>query len=751
MTGLSNKIESPVIFLETIIIFPKMTLPLLLKKPESVLALEEAMRRDGLIIFALKDKDTGVIAHISQAMQIEDGAVKIMAEGLDRVKIKNLIQKKPYLRAKFSFYEKGDNHSVQIKALIRSVIGQIKECVNLGKNIPADLLVAILNMNDAAQLADVLTMNLDLKTEERQEVLELIDSELRLKRVSEFLVREIEILKTGKKLKKDISEKLQKMSKDAYLREQLKSIQKELGLGKERDDIKEYKKKLEKCSCPKKIKQTVKKEISRLKRMPSFSPEVSYTRTYLDWLLELPWNLKDKKDIDLKKAQDVLDKDHYGLEKVKERIIEYLAVQKRVGKMKGPILCFVGPPGTGKTSIGQSVAKALGRKFVRISLGGVRDEAEIRGHRRTYVGALPGRIIQGIKNAGTSNPVFMLDEIDKLGNDFRGDPSSALLEALDPEQNNNFSDHYLEVPYDLSNVMFITTANVLETIPPALRDRLEVIRFSGFTQEEKFCITKKHLFPKLLENHGLSKKDLFINDSAIKSIINCYTYEAGVRNLERELAKICRKTARLEAQAKVNKNNLSKFLGPTKFSFNTTNGKDEVGMATGLAWTEAGGDTLSIEAIKMPGKGGLVLTGSLGRVMRESARAAYSFAKSFSKKSALKNDIHLHVPSGAIPKDGPSAGIAMATVLVSILLEKPIKHEIALTGEVTLRGKALEVGGIKEKVLAAYRNKGTKIVILPLENKKNMFDIPKEIKKKLEFVFVRDMKQVLKQALTEGR
>lgn len=751
MQNLSDKTEAPVIFLETIVIFPKMTLPLLLKKPESVLALEEAMHRDRLIIFALKDRDLGVIAHVSQALQTEDGAVKIMVEGLARVKIKDFIQKKPYFRSKFSLYEKIDSHSVEIKALIRSVIDQVKECINLGKNIPADLLVAILNMNDAAQLADVLAINLDLKTEERQEILELIDTELRLKRVSEFLVREIEILKTGKKLKKDISEKLQKMSKEAYLREQLRSIKKELGVDKERDEIKEYKDKLEKSKCPKKIKKTIKKEIFRLKRMPSFSPEVSYLRTYLDWLLELPWKIKDKKDIDLKKAQGVLDEDHYGLEKIKERIIEYLAVQKRVGKMKGPILCFVGPPGTGKTSIGQSVAKALGRKFVRISLGGVRDEAEIRGHRRTYVGALPGRIIQGIKNAGTSNPVFMLDEIDKLGNDFRGDPSSALLEALDPEQNNKFSDHYLEVPYDLSDVMFITTANVLGTIPPALRDRLEVIRFSGFTQEEKFQIAKKHLLPKLLENHGLNKKDLFISDSSIKSIISYYTYEAGVRNLERELAKLCRKAARLERQVKVNKNNLSKFLGPTKFSPNITNGKDEIGMATGLAWTEAGGDILSIEAIKMPGKGSLALTGSLGLVMRESARAAYSFAKSFSKKSGLKDDIHLHVPSGAIPKDGPSAGIAMATVLVSILLEKPIKHEIAMTGEVTLRGKVLEVGGIKEKILAAYRSKEIKTVILPLENKKNMIDIPKEVKSKLEFIFVKDMKDVLKYSLEERR
>lgn len=747
MQNLANKIEVPIIFLDTLVVFPNISLPLLLKKPESILALEGALHNDRLIIVALSGTKTGTICSVSQVVRTPDGAVKAVVEGLARASINKIIQERPYIRVGFNLIPAPASETLNINALIKSVTSQFKDLVNLGKSLPMDVVVGILNINNPAQLADVLAFNLELKPLERQEILELIDPEKRLMRINEFLAREIEILKTGQKLSKDTAEKLGKMSKEVYLREQLRTIKKELGIDKkeEKPEIKEYLKKLKKCLCPQRVKSVIKKELKRLKLMPSFSPEISYLRTYLDWLLSLPWK-GTKKRIDINRAAKILDQDHYGLEKVKERILEYLAVQKRVGKIKGPILCFVGPPGTGKTSIGQSVARALGRKFVRISLGGVRDEAEIRGHRRTYIGALPGRIIQGIKNAGTNNPVFMLDEIDKIGNDFRGDPSAALLEALDPEQNSEFSDHYLEVPYDLSRVLFITTANILYTIPPALRDRLEIIWFSGFTQAEKFQIARKFLLPKLLKNHGLKIKELIISNGALKKVIAAYTYEAGVRDLERQLASLCRKVARKGKSLKIGNKDLDKLLGPEKYSNGLTRQQDEVGVATGLAWTQAGGETIDIEAIKMPGRGNLVLTGSLGRIMKESAQAAFSFAKSYTKKSSLKEDIHLHVPSGAIPKDGASAGIAMATTLVSLLGNKAIKREVAMTGEVTLRGQALEIGGVKEKVLAAYRA-GAEKVILPQANKKNLPDIPKEIQKKLKFVWVKDMQEVLKHTL----
>ncbi|MFH1392548.1 MAG: endopeptidase La [bacterium] len=747
----------PLIILDNIVIFPRVVLPLILKKPESLTALEFAMKNESLVVFMVQKGtgqefyNIGTACRVIQILKIQDGSVKIIIEGISRVKIKKFTQKEPFLKVQAEPIVSEVSKNMPAQALMRSILAQFRECVNLGKIVPLDVLMAIFSVRDPETLVDLIVFNLDLKIEERQRLLEMTNTEKRLEELHELIAREIEILKTGQKLQKETAKKLGKMSKEVFLREQLKSIEKELGIGEERDEIKELKKALKKAKMPKPVEKTAMSELARMEKMPSFSPEVSYIRTYLEWLKDLPWSKKSDCPIDLKKAKKVLDEDHYGLEKTKERVLEYLAVQKLVGKMKGPILSFIGPPGTGKTSIGKSIARALGRKFYRMSLGGIRDEAEIRGHRRTYVGALPGRIIQGIKTAGVKNPVFMLDEIDKVGSDFRGDPTSALLEALDPEQNNSFSDHYLEVPFDLSDVMFITTGNILDTIPHALRDRMEVIYFPGYTDNEKFNIAKKYLIPKLLKEHGLKAKNLLITDAALKKIIQEYTREAGVRNLEREIAKICRKTARQITEGKkiihkVSLNDLKRFLGPIKFQFNHNEKKDEIGVAVGLAWTEAGGDILSIEAIKMPGTGKLILTGSLGKVMQESARAAFSYAKAKAGKSYQNQDIHIHVPSGAIPKDGPSAGITMASALVSVLTEKPVNHKIAMTGEVTLRGQVLEIGGIKEKVLAAKRA-GIKQVILPKDNKKNLDDIPKDVRKKMEFIFVSHMDEVLKRAL----
>jgi len=747
----------PLIILDNIVVFPRVVLPLILKKPESMTALEFAMQNEKMVVFMVqKDKgkefyNVGTACRIAQMLKIQDGSVKVIIEGMNRVRIKEFVQKTPFFKVQTEAIVAETSDNMSVKALMRSILSQFRECVNLGKIVPLDVLMAIFSVRDPETLVDLIVFNLDLKIEEKQKLLEVTNTKKRLEELHNLVARELEILKTGQKLQKETAKKLGKMSKEVFLREQLKSIEKELGIGEERDEIKELKKAIKKAQMPKSVEKTAMSELARMEKMPSFSPEVSYIRTYLEWLKDLPWSKESDGPINLKKAEKVLDEDHYGLEKIKERVLEYLAVQKLVGKMKGPILCFIGPPGTGKTSIGKSIARALGRKFFRMSLGGIRDEAEIRGHRRTYVGALPGRIIQGVKTAGVRNPVFMLDEIDKVGTDFRGDPTSALLEALDPEQNNTFSDHYLEVPFDLSNVMFITTGNILDTIPHALRDRMEVIYFPGYTDNEKFHIAKKYLIPKLLKEHGLKTKKLLISDAVLRKIIQEYTREAGVRNLEREIAKICRKTARRIAEGKkkisqIVLNDLNKFLGPIKFQLNHSEKKDEVGVAVGLAWTEAGGDILSIEAIKMPGAGKLILTGSLGKVMRESARAAFSYAKAKTGQAYQNQDVHIHVPSGAIPKDGPSAGITMATALVSVLTEKPVNHEIAMTGEVTLRGQVLEIGGIKEKVLAA-RRAGIKQIIMPKDNKKNLEDIPKDVRGKMDFTFVEHMDEVLKRAL----
>jgi ATP-dependent Lon protease len=580
-----------------------------------------------------------------------------------------------------------------------------------------------------------------------------------LQRLSELLAKEIKILEISQNISSKTQERVSKMTKEAILREQMKSIEEELGGDGGDQEVHEFEQKIKKSGMPKEVRDKALKELAGLAKMSQYNPESSYKRNYLEWLTDLPWKLEDRHKVDMKKASTVLDEDHYGLNKVKERILEYLAVHKMSGKVRGPILCFAGPPGTGKTSIGKSIARALGRKFVKVSLGGIRDEAEIRGHRRTYVGSMPGRIIQGIKQSGSTNPVFMLDEIDKIGMDYRGDPSAALLEALDPEQNNAFSDHYLEVPFDLSNVIFITTANMLDTIPPALRDRLEVIRYAGYTEDEKFHIAEKFLVPKLLESHGIKKSQLGIGEDAVREIIQKYTREAGVRNLERELAAIVRKTVRKIAEGerkkvfKISQEDVAKLLGPAKFIPQLAEIEDTIGTSTGMAWTEVGGDIMFIEVTLMPGKGQLTLTGQLGDVMKESAQAAMSFVRSHWKELGMpekffhKIDVHVHVPEGAVPKDGPSAGTALTTAIVSAFTRNPVRKDVAMTGEITLRGRVLEIGGLKEKVLAAHRA-GVKTIIAPENNRKDLEDIPDFVQKDLTFVFVKHMDEVLKVALT---
>jgi len=768
----------PLVVVRDAVVFPKLVLPLVIHDKKDVAAIAEAVQGDRLAFFVtalpVKNKEgeegkkeeidfkniykTGTVAMIAQDLALPDGSVKVIIEGMSRAKLLDFAKQSPFREAKIKLLETKEKSTLSVKALVRNILAQFKECVSMGKMVPLDVLVAIFNAKNPDQMADLIVFNLDLSLEERQKLLENIDIQERLEMLSRHLGREKQILETGKRIERKTQKELGKMQKEMFLREQLKSIQKELGEGEGADGKDDLRTKIKEAKMPENVEKIALKELNRMEQMPSFSPEISYLRTYLDWLIDLPWSREAKDIIDIKKAERILSQDHYGLKKIKERIIEYLAVQKMVGKIKGPILCFAGPPGTGKTSIGKSIARSLGRKFFRMSLGGIRDEAEIRGHRRTYVGALPGRIIQGINTVGEKNPVFMLDEIDKVGKDFRGDPTAALLEALDPEQNSEFSDHYLEAPFDLSKVMFITTANVLDTIPSALRDRMEVIHFPGYTEDEKLEIAKKHLLPKLYKAHGLQDKGLQISDAVLRAVITEYTREAGVRNLERELAALCRKVVRKIASSGKKKTyriklaDLAKYLGPAKFAISLTEKKNEIGVVTGLAWTQAGGDILSIEATTMTGKGNLILTGQLGDVMKESAQAALSYARS--KAAALgipddffqKHDIHVHVPAGAIPKDGPSAGIAITTALVSAIARRPVRREVAMTGEVTLRGNTLEIGGLKEKVLAAHRA-GAKIVIIPRDNEKDLNEIPREAKSELKFIPVSNVDEVLEQAL----
>ncbi len=766
----------PVLPVRDIVVFPYMIIPLFVGREISIKAIEQALAESRMILL-LTQKDvgienpssadlygTGTVGMIMRMLKLPDGRVKILVQGLTKALVKSFTQTEPFMTAEIIKIEESKPPSLTIEeeAQIRTVKEQLDKAVSYGKTILPDIMVVIENLDDPGRLADLIASNLGLKTDQAQEILEISDPSTKLKRVSDILGREIELLIVQQKIQSEARGEIDKTQREYFLREQLKAIQKELGDIDERaEEIKEFRKKIEDAKMPEKVLKEAEKQVKRIEKMHPDSAEAATIRTYLDWLVELPWSKSTKDNLDIKAAKKVLNDDHYDLEKVKERILEYLSVRKIKEKMKGPILCFIGPPGVGKTSLGRSIARSLGREFVRMSLGGVRDEAEIRGHRRTYVGALPGRIIQGIKTAGTNNPVFMLDEIDKVGTDFRGDPSSALLEVLDPEQNFSFADHYLAVPFDLTNVMFITTANVADTIPGPLRDRMEIIYLSGYTTEEKLGIARKYLLPKQLEEHGITTKILTVTDSALTLLISQYTREAGVRNLEREIANLCRKVAKKIAEGKersftITVKNLQRFLGVPKYLPEEEMEHDEVGVSTGLAWTEAGGDIIYIEATTMKGRGNLTLTGQLGDVMKESAQAALSYIRSTAKSLGIKDDVfsktdvHIHVPAGAIPKDGPSAGITIATAVASVFTGRPVSKHIAMTGEVTLRGRVLPIGGLKEKTLAAKRL-GIRKVILPKRNKKDLEDIPRYIKKDMEFIFADSMDQVLKVALKGKR
>ena len=704
--------------------------------------------------------DFGTIANVLQLLKLPDGTVKVLVEGLQRASINMFTDNEDYLVSNIDLIdENNDSSDKKLRALSKSITDLFDKYVNLNKKIPPEVLGTINEIDDLAKLSDTIASHLSIKLSDKQEILEAIDLTERFEKIMNFIQAELDVMQVEKKIRGRVKNQMEKTQREYYLNEQMKAIQKELGEGDDgKDDIQEYEEKIENTKLSKEAKEKCYSEIKKLKSMSPMSAESSVIRNYLDWILTIPWGKKTKVKKDIKFAESVLNEDHYGLEKVKERILEYLAVQQRIKKMKGPILCLVGAPGVGKTSLGKSIARATGRKFVRMSLGGVRDEAEIRGHRRTYIGSLPGKVLQMMKKAGSSNPLFLLDEIDKLGADYRGDPSSALLEVLDPEQNNSFNDHYLEVDYDLSDTMFITTANTLR-MPPALLDRMEIIRIAGYTEDEKVEIVKQHLAPQMLEKHGLKSGELILDDSAITGLIRYYTREAGVRSLERELANLARKTVKKIVAGDIgsltiNEDNLHEFAGVRKFKFGEIDNDDQVGIVTGLAWTEVGGDILPIESVIMPGKGRMTITGKLGDVMKESIQAAKSYVRSRCIEFGIKptifpiRDIHIHVPEGAIPKDGPSAGLGMVTSIVSVLTGIPVRKDIAMTGEVTLRGKALGIGGLKEKLLAALRA-GTKTVIIPKENEKDMADIPDNVKDGLELIFVDNVDEVLKIALTK--
>jgi ATP-dependent Lon protease len=767
----------PLLPVRDVVVYPFMILPLFVGREKSVRAVDESLSRDRLILLvAQRDAEkedpgvdeihsVGTVAMIMRMLKMPDGRVKVLVQGLTRARVLGIERRDPYFEARIvEIHEaEGVTSAIEVEALIRSVKELVSKSVTLGKQIAPDVVVIVSNLDHPGRLADLVASHLDLKIEQAQEVLDLFDPIQRLKKIGELLSKEIELLEVQQRIQSQAREEMDKTHREYYLREQMKAIQKELGETDDRgQELQELEQKIKKAKMPAEVESEAKAQLGRLSRMHPDAAEASVIRTYLDWLIELPWSRQTKDKLSIKQASKILDEDHYNLEKVKERILEYLAVRKLKKKMKGPILCFVGPPGVGKTSLGRSIARAMGRKFIRISLGGVRDEAEIRGHRRTYIGALPGRIVQGIKQAGSNNPVFMIDEVDKVGTDFRGDPSSALLEVLDPEQNFSFSDHYLGVPFDLSNVMFICTANLADPIISALRDRLEIIDISGYTEEEKLHIAKRYLIPRQYQEHGIDGKRLLITDEAILKIIDEYTREAGLRNLEREIARVCRKVAREVAEGKRGQTRatatvLQRYLGAPKFLPDPEQETDEVGVATGLAWTQAGGDIIYIECSILRGKGNLSLTGHLGEVMKESAQAALSYARSRAADLGIKDDvftkcdIHIHVPAGAIPKDGPSAGITMATALLSALTKVPVRWDVAMTGEITLRGKVLPVGGIKEKVLAA-RRMGIHTVLIPARNDKDVKELPANVKRGMEFILVDHMDRVLEGALaTQAR
>ncbi|NLC55917.1 MAG: endopeptidase La [Armatimonadetes bacterium] len=748
------------------VVFPRNMLPLFVGRDKSIRALEQGRQ---VLLIAQRDCDVeepepgdlytiGTVAEVMQIFRLPEGAVRIVIEGLARARVHAYVQDEPFLVAQVQLLDEPVDEGIELQALMRSVCRQYEEIVNLDRNVPPELLQGIKHIEDPAELSDQIAPNLPVKTETKQNLLETLSPRERLEKLTGILQHEAEILHIERDIRMRVDKEISDSQREFYLRERLKAIQQELGERDERtSEVEEFRQKIAAAGMPQEVSERALKEVDRLEKMPFATPEAVVVRTYLDWLVALPWAIKTEDRLDVAEAEQVLDEDHYGLVKVKERVLEFLAVRKLTSQMKGPILCFVGPPGVGKTSIGKSIARALGRKFVRVSLGGIRDEAEIRGHRRTYIGSMPGRIIQAVRQTGSRNPVFMLDEVDKVGADFRGDPTAALLEALDPEQNGAFSDHYLEVPFDLSDVMFITTANLLDPIHPALKDRMEVIHFPGYTEGEKLEIARQFLVPKQREQHGLTSDGLHIGDDALLRLIREYTREAGVRNLEREIAAICRKVARRVATGEtgcvqVGADDVASYLGASKYRYGLAEERDEVAVAMGLAYTEFGGDVLPVEVNLMRGKGQLALTGQLGDVMKESAQAALSWLRArapqlqISAEVFAETDIHVHVPAGAVPKDGPSAGITMATALASAFTNRAVRKDLAMTGEITLRGRVLPVGGVKEKILAAHRA-GVRTVILPDENQKDLEEIPDNVRRDLRFCFVKQVEEVLAQAL----
>ncbi|MDR1694489.1 MAG: endopeptidase La [Lactobacillaceae bacterium] len=762
----------PILPLRDIVVYPKMIVPLFVGREKSIKALQEVIDNDENIILVTQKEastedpkpedifDVGTLGTVLQMLKLPDGTVKVLIEGIERIKLEEFFEDDVCMKAAIEIMPEPVEDLIELEALSRTVVAQFEEYVKLSKKTPPEVLVSVSQIKDYSKLADTIASHMTLKIEEKQELLEAKSLSERFEKILALMEGEITLLEVENRIKSRVRKQMEKNQKEYYLNEQMKAIQKELGDGDEDNEISEYMNKIEGTKLSKEARDKALAEVKKLKSMSAMSSEATVVRNYLDYLLDIPWKKRSRVNKNLAKAQDILENDHYGLDKVKERIIEYLAVQARADKIKGPILCLVGPPGVGKTSLGKSIARATGRNFVRMSLGGVRDEAEIRGHRRTYVGSMPGKIIKSLKKAGTSNPLFLLDEIDKLSSDWRGDPTSALLEVLDPEQNSTFNDHYLEVDYDLSDVMFVTTANSLN-MPGPLLDRMEIIRLSGYTEDEKLQIAKRHLLPKIFKENAVKPTELYIADDAILGIVRYYTREAGVRSLERELSTIARKAVKeiLLKQVKsdkveVNAKNLDKFLGVRKYHFGEVGAKDDVGVTTGLAWTEVGGDILFIEAVDMPGKGKITQTGKLGEVMKESIDTAYSVVRAHSKELGLKpdifekTDIHIHVPEGATPKDGPSAGIAMYTTIVSALTKIPVRRDVAMTGEITLQGRVLPIGGLKEKLLSALRG-GIKTVIIPKDNEKDLVEIPKNVLEGLRIVPVSEATEVLKIALSK--
>jgi ATP-dependent Lon protease len=762
----------PMIPLRGLSVFPNMVLHFDIGREKSINALEKAMVKHQYILLVSQKDETvdiptsedfyhfGTIARVKQMLRLPGDSVRVLIEGESRGEIKEILSEVPYFRCAVREIEEELIKDVpaQDRALMRTILTSFDEYLVAHPNLTRDLYGAVATENDPGRFADLIASHVEMKIEDKQRVLECLDVFERLKLLNELIQNELEILKIEQDIATKVKDRINQNQREYYLREQLQTIQSELGDEDVEDEILSWHQKMDELELADDIREKLEKEMSRLSKMQSSGAEAAVIRTYIDTILALPWNIESNSEIDLVKAEEILDEDHYGLEKVKERVLEYLAVMRLADKMKGPIICLVGPPGTGKTSIVKSMARAIGREYVRMSLGGVRDEAEIRGHRRTYIGAIPGRVINCIKDAGTKNPVFLFDEVDKLGNDFRGDPSSALLEVLDPEQNRNFTDHYLEVPFDLSDVMFITTANDLNTIPRPLLDRMEVIEVAGYTEEEKYNIATRHLIPKQIKEHGLNRKQIKFSSAAIRDVINYYTRESGVRNLEREIANLCRKVARKivtddeVASYSITAKNLEDYLGKRKFRYDKIRGAKEVGVTTGLAWTVVGGDTLFIETNAVPGTGKLQLTGQMGDVMQESARTGVSYIRSIANKLGIEEkfyetkDMHIHIPEGAVPKDGPSAGVTMCTAMISTLTGIPVRKDVAMTGEITLTGKVLPVGGIREKVLAAHRA-GIKKVLLPAENEKDLEEIPEKVRNQMEFVLIKKVSEALSEAL----